>query len=81
VARHAHASQAELTLSATAEVLTLDVVDDGVGIGETTRRSGLANLRERAERLGGSMVIMSQASEESPATEEGTHLRWTIPLS
>ncbi|MDT4932892.1 MAG: hypothetical protein QOK11_784 [Pseudonocardiales bacterium] len=81
VARHAHASQAELTLSATAGVLTLDVVDDGGGIGEATRRSGLANLRERAERLGGSMVIMSQASEESPATEEGTHLRWTIPLS
>jgi signal transduction histidine kinase len=81
VARHSHASAAGVTLTVSVAELALEIADNGVGIGEATRRSGLANLRERAERLGGSMVIMSQASEESPATEEGTHLRWTIPLS
>ncbi len=57
VARHTHASQ---------------VIDDGVGIGEAARRSGLANLRDRAERHGGQLAAPDH---------EGTHLRWTIPLN
>lgn len=74
-ARHAHASRVDLDISATATRLTIDVLDDGVGIGATTRRSGLANLRERAERLDGSL------SRLETADHKGTHLRWTIPLS
>ena len=50
VARHAHAPSAEVDVTATPERLTLDVRDDGTGIGATNRRSGLANLRHRAER-------------------------------
>jgi signal transduction histidine kinase len=81
VARHARATQAEVTLTADSGTLVLDVVDDGIGIGEVSRRSGLANLRQRAELRGGSMAIMSEVSDEAPSTREGTHLRWTIPLS
>jgi signal transduction histidine kinase len=71
IARHAHAKAAAIEVSATPAELTVDVTDNGVGIGETRRRSGLANLARRAERYGGSLTLPDH---------EGTHLRWTIPL-
>jgi signal transduction histidine kinase len=46
------------------------VTDDGVGIGDTTRRSGLANMRRRAERHGGTLTIEA-------ARSQGTMLTWT----
>ena len=57
VARHARARTAEVELSAGAERITLDVHDDGIGLGPTARRSGLANLRRRAEQHGGSLTL------------------------
>ena len=69
-ARHAHATSVEVDLTATADRITLDVRDDGSGIGDTTRRSGLANLRHRAERHGGALTVDSGA---------GTRLVWTVP--
>jgi hypothetical protein len=36
--------------------VTLSVADDGVGIPQSGRRSGLSNLRERAEQLGGTFA-------------------------
>jgi signal transduction histidine kinase len=71
VARHANASTTEVEVTATPAELTVDVTDDGVGIGDSRRRSGLANLARRAERYGGSLTLPDH---------EGTHLRWTIPL-
>lgn len=71
VARHARASQAEVTLTVSVSQLCLEVSDDGVGIGETTRRSGLANLKQRAVQRGGTMTVTS-----SP--DGGTQLRWLI---
>jgi signal transduction histidine kinase len=50
-AKHAHASQVQLTLAATPNSITIDLTDDGIGIGTHTRRSGLDNLRQRAEHL------------------------------
>jgi signal transduction histidine kinase len=81
VARHSSATHAEVALTASTTELVLEVLDDGVGLGETERRSGLANLRQRAERRDGSLVITAGAPGESPTTGKGTHLRWTIPLS
>lgn len=48
---------------------------DGVmsGIGDTTRRSGLANLRHRAEALGGKLLL-------GQAEGEGTRLEWQVRL-
>jgi signal transduction histidine kinase len=71
IARHAHASAAAVEVTATPAQLTVDVTDNGVGIGESKRRSGLANLARRAERYGGSLTLPDH---------EGTQLRWTIPL-
>ena len=72
IARHAHASAAAVEVTATPAQLTVDVTDNGVGIGESKRRSGLANLARRAERYGGSLTLPDH---------EGTQLRWTIPLT
>jgi signal transduction histidine kinase len=80
VARHAHARQAAVVLAATSDTLTLTVTDDGSGIGQTTRRSGLTNLRERAERHGGAFAVSSGPSTDS-STQQGTQVQWTIPLN
>ncbi|GAA2216188.1 hypothetical protein GCM10009850_116570 [Nonomuraea monospora] len=49
------------------------VTDDGIGMSEPGRRSGLRNIKERAVRLGGTTEL------ESPDAG-GTRLRWQIPL-
>jgi signal transduction histidine kinase len=73
VARHAHAGTVQISLTADTAARTLELVvtDDGVGIEpDRTRRSGLANLAERAELHGGSLSIDSGAS--------GTVLTWQV---
>ena len=72
-ARHAAASRVDVTVEVGAE-LVLRVRDDGTGIGPTTRRSGLANMAERATDLGGKLTI-------GPAEGGGTQLDWRVPVS
>jgi signal transduction histidine kinase len=79
-ARHAQADTVEISLTATAETLSLDVVDNGVGIGPATRRSGLRNLRQRAERHGGTLELLPPSVGSISPQGKGTHVRWTIPL-
>lgn len=71
-ARHSGASAVDVRVSATDE-LSLTVRDNGAGMPDTARRSGLANLEQRARKLGGSLRI-----ESSPG--EGTELDWRVPL-
>jgi len=73
IARHAGAAHASVRVEATASELEIYISDDGHGIGDTRRRSGLDNLRRRAEEYGGALVISS-------APDMGTSLSWTIPL-
>ncbi|MGN6331544.1 MAG: GAF domain-containing protein [Motilibacteraceae bacterium] len=72
VARHAKADTASV-LVAVGDDIRVVVEDDGCGMGVTVRRSGLRNLRERAESLGGVLEV-------SPADERGTRLEWRVPL-
>ncbi|GIF73846.1 GAF domain-containing sensor histidine kinase [Asanoa siamensis] len=72
VARHAGARSVDVSLAVASDEVTLEVRDDGRGLGETTRRSGLANLRARAERRGGTLSV-------SVAAPGGTLLRWSAP--
>jgi signal transduction histidine kinase len=74
VGRHAHATRMSVELATDGRTFCLKVVDDGVGIGVATRRSGLSNLRLRAEILGGDLAL------EQP-TDGGTALRWSVPLT
>ena len=55
-ARHAQASQVEVSVEAGSD-LVLRVADDGTGIPPGIRRRGLANMAERAERLGGTLQV------------------------
>ncbi|TPQ17749.1 GAF domain-containing sensor histidine kinase [Streptomyces sporangiiformans] len=73
-ARHAHATAVEVTAEATDAALRLRVADNGRGVDPaTTRRSGLANIRTRAENLGGTFTL-------TPNQPAGTTLEWTVPL-
>ncbi|WP_406134431.1 GAF domain-containing protein [Streptomyces zaomyceticus] len=75
VARHAQARKAEVSVVADDGVLAVTVSDDGVGIPRGGSRSGLQNLSERAERLGGTLSVHARAAPGS-----GTVLDWRIPL-
>jgi signal transduction histidine kinase len=72
-ARHARASQVDVTVEAGSD-LVLRIADDGKGIRPGARRSGLANMAQRATRLGGEMVT------SSPSETAGTVLEWRVPL-
>jgi signal transduction histidine kinase len=77
VVRHAGAHKVWVDLGVTDDDLELVVSDDGRGVQDEapTRGggNGLPNLRSRAGRLGGSMVM-------APRIGGGTVLRWRAPL-
>ncbi|MFC4590874.1 sensor histidine kinase [Sphaerisporangium corydalis] len=73
VVRHAKASKAEVSAEVSDGRVILVVRDNGVGLPEDGRRSGLRNLEERAAQLGGSF----QAGR--PA-DGGTRITWSVPL-
>jgi two-component system sensor histidine kinase DevS len=73
VARLAGGTRADLHLVVDDRV-TLEVADDGRGIGEPARRSGLANLAHRAFQLGGEFAVHQR-------DEGGTLVRWSVPLT
>ncbi|WP_327673359.1 GAF domain-containing sensor histidine kinase [Kitasatospora sp. NBC_00458] len=72
-ARHAAASAVAVSLTAGAD-LVLTVTDNGVGLPEGGRRSGLANLAERAAELGGTFRARALPGG-------GTELLWRVPLA
>lgn len=73
VVRHAQATAVRVSVSAGEGDIRVTVADNGVGLPEGGHRSGLANLRERADRHGGTFV--ARRSEPS-----GTILEWTVPI-
>jgi signal transduction histidine kinase len=74
-ARHANASQVEVSVEADGDLI-LRVTDNGSGIRPGTRRSGLANMADRAQQLGGTLRV----SQADAATGTGTLLEWRVPL-
>jgi two-component system, NarL family, sensor histidine kinase DevS len=71
--RHANASQVDVRIEAD-RALVLVVTDNGSGMQVTRRRSGLANLAERAAKLSGTLRV-------GPAGDGGTQLEWQVPLA
>jgi signal transduction histidine kinase len=71
-ARHAKATTVEVVIQVGTEVV-LTVADNGRGIEEGVRVSGIRNMHERAVELGGSCEVV-------PRPEGGTLLRWSVPL-
>ncbi|MEU5738419.1 GAF domain-containing protein [Streptomyces tendae] len=79
--RHAHADRIEVVVDATATLpdgrpgVRLTVADDGVGVPEGGRRSGLHNLERRAESVGGA----SRLGPGIGADGGGTTVLWEAP--
>ena len=71
--RHADASELAVMIEVKGDELRIDVEDDGNGIPDGARRSGLLNLDKRARECSGSCELLVPAGG-------GTHLRWTVPL-
>jgi signal transduction histidine kinase len=69
-ARHAHATAVTVALTLQDGLITLDITDNGRGIGTPARSSGLASMRRRAENNGGTLQITAPAGG-------GTRLTWT----
>lgn len=72
VVRHAKATDAHVSVSAVDDIV-VTVRDNGIGIPESAARSGLVNLRERAEARGGSCYV-------TPLQPTGTEVAWRVPL-
>ncbi|WP_395576139.1 GAF domain-containing sensor histidine kinase [Streptomyces sp. BK79] len=79
--RHAHATRIEVVVDATVTLpdgrpgVRLTVADDGVGVPEGGRRSGLHNLERRADTVGGS----SRLGPGIGADGGGTTVLWEAP--
>jgi len=74
VAKHAQARSAMVDVVLVADKLTVTVTDDGVGVGETTRRSGTANLQARAEKWSGTYDMAAGSAGR------GTTVTWTASI-
>ena len=72
-ARHAEASAGAVELQVTDTDLTLSVTDNGRGLPQERRESGLRNVRRRAAEQGGVVRLL----REEP---HGTRLEWSVPL-
>jgi signal transduction histidine kinase len=72
-ARHAAARRVDVVVSVDATHVTVTVSDDGVGLMADGRRSGLANLEQRATELGGEFSAQA-------APEGGSEITWRVPL-
>lgn len=80
VARHAHASQVEVTLRKEAKFVCMEVADNGrsfrvepVLLARGTKRLGLLGMRERVEMVGGCFEIVSEPGR-------GTTIIARVPL-
>ena len=75
VARHAAATTVDVSISLADGALSVRVADDGVGppSDHQPRGNGLANMLDRAVRLGGAMTL--RAGEAG-----GTVLAWQVPV-
>ena len=73
ISRHAHARNVRVAVVVD-EDITLTVSDDGVGVpSEVLGGHGLANMTDRANRLGGAASITARP-------EGGSQLLWQVPL-
>jgi signal transduction histidine kinase len=69
--KHAGATDIAVVIAATPDGVTVTITNDGRPFQDSGRRSGLANLEERARRRGGRMALT--------AAERGSVMSWSVP--
>jgi signal transduction histidine kinase len=74
VAKHAHASEARVSLERRGDCLVVEIVDDGDGGADTERGSGLRGLADRVEALGGRLRVWTPLGS-------GTRVQAEIPCA
>jgi PAS domain S-box-containing protein len=76
VARHAHANAVDIILRFDVESITMDIIDDGIGIGDGALAKagslGLLGIRERIDAFDGLLIVRKNA-------EAGTTISVRIP--
>jgi signal transduction histidine kinase len=73
VVKHSRASRARVTAHSAADVLLVEVCDDGVGGADPREGSGLTGLSDRVDALDGTLILESSG-------ETGTTVRVSLPL-
>ena len=74
VVRHADATRVDITIAVSATEVRVVVTDNGRGLGDLVRRSGLDNLEHRAAARGGSFRTAARAPS-------GTTIDWSVPVA
>ncbi|GAC49863.1 GAF domain-containing sensor histidine kinase [Gordonia aichiensis] len=77
--RHAHAEHISVSVSAD-DVLSVEITDDGVGIGTDVTYRGLENLTRRAEECDGTFTVVTNP-RVAAGRSSGTTLTWSVPLA
>jgi len=78
VTLHAQASRCRVCLSLSDNVLSLDILDDGIGLPEELRMGvGMTSMRERAMELGGTFTVEARIAG---GAREGTCVHVRLPL-
>jgi signal transduction histidine kinase len=75
IKKHARAHSVNITLSYMPDLFTLDVADDGRGMEYEPKGNGfgLKSMRQRAEELGGTLVVESEPGK-------GTTIAVSLPV-
>jgi signal transduction histidine kinase len=75
VTKHARASRVQINLRSLTNELSFEVTDDGAGfdVAKDARGSGLRNMIDRIEGMGGRLVIRSERNR-------GTSIEGTVPI-
>lgn len=74
VVKHASAHSASIITQISEGEFKLTISDDGVGLDNPSRRSGLKNIEQRAHELGGTCIA-------SGTRGQGTTILWRIPIN
>ena len=72
--RHAHATQADVTVMVEDDRLWVSITDDGIGGADAGAGTGLGGLADRLAALGGSLEVLSPPGG-------GTVVRADLPLA
>ncbi|RKX73263.1 MAG: hypothetical protein DRP87_19200 [Spirochaetes bacterium] len=71
IARHSRAGNVKAGLAVTHQLIRLDIIDDGIGLGDLQGKGrGISHMKARAKELGGELTICSQ---------NGTRLQLVVP--